>query len=122
MRFVFVFLIFVFSLFGAEKLDEAKYNAGEMLYFSKGCNGCHGADAEGSTTYPRLANKPAKYLAKRIAKFKSGKVDTVSQQMMAQFVEKLSKEQIEKLIYFFANHKQSKPSELDDDILGGFGS
>lgn len=122
MKLFFLCLIAVFSTSVVWGLNEAKYNAGEMLYFSKGCNGCHGADAEGSTTYPHLANKPASYLAQKIAKFKSGNVTTVSEQMMSQFVEKLSKEQVEKLIYFLSNHKRSKASELPDDILGGFGS
>ena len=116
-------LLFAFlSLFAQESLDEAAYNRGEMIYLSKGCSSCHGADAEGSTTYPRLANKPSKYLHKRIQKFKSGKVDTVSEQMMAQFVEKLSKKQIDDLVYFLSHHKKPKESEVADDLLGGFGS
>ena len=106
----------------AQKLDEAAYNRGEMIYLSKGCSSCHGADAEGSTTYPRLANKTEKYLHKRIQKFKSGKVTTVSEQMMAQFVEKLSKKQINDLVYFLSHHKKPKESEVADDLLGGFGS
>ena len=115
-------LFFVISSLFAQKLDEAAYNRGEMIYLSKGCSSCHGADAEGSTTYPRLANKSEKYLHARIKKFKSGKVDTVSEQMMAQFVEKLSKKQIEDLVYFLSHHKKPKESEVADDLLGGFGS
>ena len=121
MKLLFVLSLMVMSLL-AQKLDEASYNRGEMIYLSKGCSSCHGADAEGSTTYPRLANKTQKYLYKRIQKFKSGKVATVSEQMMAQFVEKLSKKQINDLVYFLSHHKKPKESEVADDLLGGFGS
>ncbi len=102
--------------------NDALYNQGEMLYFQNGCNNCHGPDAKGSTTYPRLANKPKKYLKQKFDYFKKGKVDTVSQQMMSQFIAPLSKEQMEALIEFLANHKEKHYNDVSDDILGGFGS
>ena len=50
-------LFFVISSLFAQKLDEAAYNRGEMIYLSKGCSSCHGADAEGSTTYPKTGEQ-----------------------------------------------------------------
>lgn len=102
--------------------NDPAYNRGEMLFFSKGCSSCHGASAEGSSTYPRLANKDESYLIKKLQDFKAGKATTVSQEMMAQFVQKLSEKNIQDLAYFFAHHKKEKEERLDDDLLGGFGS
>ncbi len=121
MKLLFILSLVVMPIL-AGQLDEASYNRGEMLFLSKGCSSCHGAEAEGSTMYPRLANKPAKYLKGRIEKFKAGKTDTPSEQMMAQFVEKLLQKQIADLVYFLSHHKKAKETELDDDLLGGFGS
>lgn len=116
-----IFLIYVIFI-SVLTADEASYNRGEMLFFSKGCSSCHGASAEGSTTYPRLANKDAAYLNKRFSYFKLGKAQSVSQQMMAQFIEKLKPQEIEDLISFLSNHKKPKKQEVDDELLGGFGS
>ena len=114
-------LIFILSiqLFG---FDNASYNRGETLYFKAGCNSCHGANAEGSNMYPKLANKKAIYLKKRLNFFKNGKLQTVSQQMMSQFIKPLSKQEITDLIYFLSNHKETKTEDVADDLLGGFGS
>ncbi|MFT7859519.1 MAG: c-type cytochrome [Sulfurimonas sp.] len=118
MRFILLFFLITIQLFA----NDQAYNRGEMLYFSKGCSGCHGPDAEGSTTYPKLANKKAAYLLQRLEFFKSGKVITVSQQMMAQFIEQLSKQEVKDLTHFLANHKKGEVEDVPDDLLGGYGS
>ena len=102
--------------------DEAAYNRGEMLFFSKACSSCHGPAAEGSTTYPRLANKKSKYLRQRLINFRDGEASSVSQQMMAQFVNKLSDKNIDDLVYFFSHHKGEKIDDVEDAYLGGVGS
>lgn len=102
--------------------DDSSYNRGEMLFFSKGCSSCHGASAEGSSMYPRLANREEAYIIEKLQNFRAGKTTNVSQDMMAQFAQKLSDENIKDLAYFFSNHKKQKEERLDDDILGGFGS
>ncbi len=116
-----VFLIFflALNLFG---FDDASYNRGETLYFKKGCNSCHGAEAEGSTIYPKLANKKTDFLEKRFKFFKYGKLQTVNEQMMSQFIKPLSDKEIKDLIYFISNHKETKTEDVPDDLLGGFGS
>lgn len=116
-----LFILLFVVVTGALANDTA-YNKGEMLFFSKGCSSCHGASAEGSSTYPRLANKNEKYLIQKLQDFKAGKGKTVSQEMMAQFAQKLSDKNIKDLAHFFAHHKKEKEERLDDDLLGGFGS
>ncbi len=114
-----VLLVFLFSQVLA---DEASYNRGEMLFFSKACSSCHGPSAEGSSTYPKLANKDSKYLIDKMKNFKNGKAITVSQQMMSQFVEKLTDKDMQDLAYFLSNHVQTHIEDVSDDLLGGFGS
>lgn len=116
----FFILLFVLAVWGFAA--DVSYNRGETLFFSKGCSSCHGASAEGSSSYPKLANKDKAYLMQKLKNFKAGKAQSVSQQMMAQFAQKLSDKNIEDLTYFLSHHKKEKTEELDDDLLGGFGS
>ena len=118
MRFILVFVILIVQLYA----DENMYNRGEMLFFANGCSSCHGPSAEGSSTYPRLANKKQAYLKKKLIDFRAGKAQSVSQQMMSQFAEKLSDENIEDLSYFLSHHKKVQYKDVNDDVLGGFGS
>jgi len=117
MRYIFVLFLLTTAL-----LSDASYNRGETLFFSKACSSCHGASAEGSMTYPRLANKKEIYLLKKMHYYKVGKVNTVSQQMMAQFIQKLTEKNIKDLAYFFSHYKKVEIDDVADDILGGFGS
>jgi len=118
MRLFFIILLSLSPVFA----DEAAYNRGEILYFSKGCTSCHGPAAEGSSSYPRLAHKKEAYLLKKLKYFRKGDVDSVSRQMMAQFAKKLSDRDIEDLVTFFSHHKDVEVEDVPDDILGGFGS
>lgn len=118
MRLFLLFLLLISPIFA----NEQSYNRGEMLFFSKGCSSCHGPDAEGSTTYPKLANKKKSYLLERFHAFKSGKVFNNSQQMMAQFIEQLSEQDINDLATFLSEHKQVQTEDVSDELLGGFGS
>ena len=114
-----VYFILVLSLLQA---NDAAFNRGETLFFSKACSSCHGPDAQGTTTYPKLANKKESYLIKRLKDLRAGKADSVSAQMMAQFARKLSDKNIADLAHFLYNHPKPKVIDLDDDILGGVGS
>lgn len=107
---------------GVFATDTSSYNRGEMLFFSKGCSSCHGASAEGSSMYPRLANKDEAFLTKKLQDFRAGKTTNSSQEMMSQFAQKLSDQNIKDLAYFFSHHIKEKEERLSDDILGGFGS
>ena len=115
------YIIFILLLL-SRLCADASYNRGETIFFAKACTSCHGAAAEGSTTYPRLANKKEEYLLQKLRDFKSGNVLSVSQQMMAQFIQKLNEQNMQDLAHFLANHKKVKIDDVSDDILGGFGS
>jgi len=118
MRFVLLFIILITQLYA----ESASYNRGEILFFSKGCSSCHGPDAEGSSSYPKLAAKQKKYLIAKLQDFKAGKTISVSQQMMAQFANELSNKNIEDLATFLSEHKSRDIKDVPDDYLGGFGS
>lgn len=117
MRYILLILLLLSIVYG-----DASYNRGETLFFAKSCSSCHGAAAEGSTTYPKLANVDEIYLLKKLHYYKIGKVATVSQQMMAQFIHKLSEQNIKDLANFLSHHKKVDIEDVSDDILGGFGS
>lgn len=117
MRYIILILLSLNILYA-----DASYNRGETLFFAKACTSCHGAAAEGSTTYPRLANKKESYLLKKLHYFKRGEVLSVSQQMMAQFIHKLSEQDMKDLAHFLSTHKKVEIDDVSDDILGGYGS
>lgn len=102
--------------------NDAAYNRGETLFFEKGCSSCHGPDAEGSSMYPKLANRSKVTLKNKLKRFRAGKTTTSSQQMMAQFAQTLSDKDIDDLTTFLANHRKKATEDVSDDLLGGFGS
>lgn len=102
--------------------NDAAYNRGETLYFSKGCSSCHGPEAEGSSTYPKLAQQQKKYLVQKLTDFRAGKASSPAQQMMAQFAQNLSDRDINDIATFCSDHKEKKLPDVSDDLLGGFGS
>jgi len=117
-RYVLLFIILIVQM----DADDNAYNRGEMLFFANACSSCHGPSAEGSSSYPRLANKKREYLKKKLIDFRAGKAQSVSQQMMAQFAKKLTDKEIDDLSFFFSTHKKVHVEDVADDILGGFGS
>jgi len=102
--------------------SSALYNRGEYLYFAKACSSCHGPEAKGSSTAPKLAHKKQGYLFERLLKFKRGEVYTQNQEMMAQFVQALTKEDLKAISVFLSQIKQKEYPDVEDDLLGGFGS
>jgi cytochrome c553 len=113
-KYAIVFVILVIPAFS----NDLSYNRGELLYFSKGCSSCHGPSAEGSSTYPKLANKKEKFLIEKLQNYKAGKASSVSQQMMAQFAQKLSKKNISDLVHYLSQHKKVQVEEIRSDLLG----
>lgn len=118
MRFILLFIILIVQMHA----DEDAYNRGEMIFFANACSSCHGPSAEGSSTYPRLANKKREYLKNKLLAFRAGKAKSVSQQMMSQFANKLTDKDINDLSLFLSRHKKVHVEDVEDDILGGFGS
>jgi cytochrome c553 len=114
MKFVTLLLLLAIQVFS----NNAVYNRGEILFYSKACSSCHGASAEGSSSYPRLANVKEDFLLKKLHYFKAGKVDSVSQQMMAQFAQKLSENDIKDLAHYLSKHKKVEVEDVANDLLG----
>ena len=115
------FLLLIFSL-SCASANDAEYNRGEMLYFSKACNSCHGPAAEGGSGAPRLSHKKESYLKKRLSYFRSAKVSSQTQEVMVQFALKLSNVEIDAVSYFLSHHQQSETEAISSELLGGFGS
>jgi len=118
MKYISILVICVLTLYAS----SSSYNKGEMLYFSKACNGCHGVNAEGGGATPRLANRTKKYLIQRLKYFKKGRVSTIKQEMMVQFIINLSNEDIENITTFLSEHKKLQTRDVSEDLFGGYGS
>jgi len=115
MRFIIFLALFGISLYA----KESPYEKGEYLYYAKACSSCHGPSAEGSSSFPNLANKPQKYITKRLRDLRDGKASSVSQEMMSQFALHLSDEDIYNLSIFLSQHKAKVIEDVAYDLLGG---
>lgn len=116
---ILLFLLLSFSSFllaGENKI----YQKGANIYFANGCGNCHGTNAEGSSYYPRLANKKQKVLIKKLQNFKNGIANTQKQEIMFTFAKPLSKQEIEDITYYLSHFKKEKTDKYDveDDLLG----
>ena len=111
----FVLLCIFMSLLFA---NDVSYNRGETLFYARACSSCHGASAEGSSSYPKLANVNEAFLLKKLHYFKAGNVDSVARQMMAQFAQKLSEKDIQDLAHFLWQHKHVEVEDVANDLLG----
>jgi len=99
------------------------YEQGKKLYFSKGCNGCHGISAGGTNLYPALAYRRKAFLTYKLKRLRSKQGDTQLAQMMIPFAASLSDSQIDTLTTFLSDyHEHSKKSYVPDDSMTGGGS
>jgi len=81
---------------------------GEELYMKYGCYGCHGVKAQGSASFPKLANKPQSYLIKRLKGYKNGTIHSNRADMMKSFAKKLSDKEIEAIASYLSTIKEDK--------------
>ena len=91
---------------------------GEELYMKYGCYGCHGAKAQGSASFPKLANKPKDYLVKRLIGYKNGTIHSNRADMMQPFAKKLSDKEIEMIAEFLANIKEEQERYYQEFEVG----
>ena len=89
------------------------YTEGKNLYFSKGCNGCHGVKAEGMTNYPFLANRAKGFLTHKLKTYRKKEVTTQTAWLMVPFAEKLTDEEIDKLTTFLYEFKDEQNERYD---------
>ena len=102
-------------------LAASEYDKGKDLYYQKGCNNCHGSEAEGSSYYPRLANKKESYLIKKLENFQKGIAKSQKAEIMFTFAKGLQKKEIENIAIFLSQYKkeESDKYQISDDLLGG---
>lgn len=100
--------------------SDTSYEKGRTLYYANGCANCHGTNAEGSSYYPKLANKKQDFLKEKLANFKRGVAMTQKQEIMFTFANTLSKKDIANISYFLNNFKkeESDKYEIEEDLLG----
>ncbi len=112
-------LFMILSLHLAAQTESA-YEKGKTLYYANGCANCHGTHAEGSSYYPKLANKKQDFLKTKLKNFKNGIATTQKQEIMFTFVSALSQEDIQNLVVFLANFQKDDSSKYDveEDLLG----
>jgi len=96
------------------------YQAGKTLYYANGCGNCHGTNAEGSSYYPKLANKKQAFLIKKLTDFKHGIAQSQKQEIMFTFAKPLSKKDIQNITLFLSKYKKdnSKEYDVEEDLLG----
>ena len=102
-------------------LYSSQYVAGRDLYFQKGCANCHGVQAEGSGTYPKLANNSHNSLIKNLKGFQNGKSNSQAGQIMFTFAKSLTNNELNNISFFLSNYKKddSTKYEISDEHLGG---
>ena len=110
------FLLFPLLLLASQN----DYDKGRELYFQKGCGNCHGTQAEGSSYYPKLANRSQKYLIKKLINFKNGIASSQKQEIMFTFAKSLKKEDIQDIALYLSHYKveSAKDYEISDELLG----
>ena len=118
MRIFFILLILTSALLHAKK--ETAYEKGRSLYFANGCANCHGTNGEGSSYYPKLANKKQKFLTKKLQNFKNGIAESQKQEIMFTFAKPLTQEDIKNITTYLTNYKAEKSDKYDveEDLLG----
>lgn len=99
------------------------YGEGKKVYFSKGCNGCHGVDAKGLAQYPGLAYRPKAFLNYKLQRYRKKIADTQQAQLMIPFAEHLTDTQIQMLITFLSDyHEEASHQTTEGRIKGDGGS
>ncbi len=116
--------ILLFFTLAALLSAASAYEKGKLLYFEKGCNGCHGIKAGGMTSYPPLANRAKGFLRYKLERFRSGISDTQIQEMMIPFAQKLSDEQIDVITTFLNEFtdEQTERYDMEFETWGDGGS
>ena len=107
-----IFSISILSLYGGEE--------GKTLYSTKGCYACHGVDAKGNGSYPKLANKPQSYLLLRLKAYKEEKIKSKRSDIMTSYAKNLTQKEMKMIASFLSNLKSNeikKEEYYDDDVL-----
>ncbi|NOQ29715.1 MAG: c-type cytochrome [Helicobacteraceae bacterium] len=109
MRFILAFILLFISA------NADLYKQGEKLYFEKGCNGCHGINAQGLNKYPYLANRAKGFLTYKLNLYKNGDISSQQALLMTPFAENLNESQIDALTTFLNKFINKSEGEAYDD-------
>jgi|FLOH01.1.fsa_nt_gi cytochrome c553 len=109
-------LIISTAIFGSEN----SYETGRALYNDKACSNCHGTNAEGSGSYPKLANRSKNYLIKKLKQFQKGKSTSQAQEVMFGFARSLNETEMDYMTTYLSDYKKESADKykLDYDIMG----
>ena len=81
--------------------DEARFDVEVgKTQDMKNCRGCHGPKAKGLASYPKLAGKPADYLADKLERYRAGEKLGPNTMLMAPNAKNLSDEDIGNIVQF----------------------
>lgn len=101
--------------------DPTLYESGKKLYFAKGCNGCHGINADGSNQYPPLAHRRKAFLVTKLNGYRAKQASNQLSQMMIPFALGLSDREIDALTTFFSEYKETKRRTTTPFSISGDG-
>ncbi|MFZ2889799.1 c-type cytochrome [Sulfuricurvum sp.] len=105
-----IFFLIPMFLYGGSDL----YKIGKNLYFSKGCNGCHGISATGTNLYPALAYRRKPFLISKLKDYRAKKGSTQQSQLMISFAMALSDKEIDALSTFLSEYQENKSNYKPD--------
>ena len=116
----FVVLVISITFLTAQDLQQS----GKSLYTKHGCYGCHGSDAKGGLTFPRLANKNKDYLIKKLKEYKKGLINSNRADIMKPYAKDLTDKEIEALATYLNKmpKTKSKPFEQEYELGTSAGS
>jgi len=97
------------------------YLEGEILYFQKGCHGCHGATAQGLHQFPKLANQKEKDLIRKFNAYRADKIKTPQASIMTGYAKALTQVEMNTIIYYLVNYKDTSNDERYDDSYDNWG-
>lgn len=92
---------------------ETNESIGAKLYTKHGCYGCHGINAEGANSFPKLAGKSEHYIKKRLLGYKNGTIHSNRANMMAPFAKALNDEEIQAIAHYL--HSLGNKKKLFDE-------
>ncbi|WP_187647117.1 c-type cytochrome [Nitrosophilus labii] len=88
---------------------------GEKIYTKYGCYGCHGIDAKGNSTFPKLIGKSKNYLIERLKGYKNETINSNRADMMKPYAKNLSYKDIELIAEYLSNLKDEKKKKYYEE-------
>lgn len=99
----------------------SSYEQGKKLYFSKGCNGCHGVSATGTHEYPSLAYRRKALLIDKLKNYRAKQGNTQQAELMIPFALQLNDREMDALTTFLSEYHESKSTYRNEFTTRGDG-